>query len=289
MYQIGILQLTQHLDDALQGFKAGLTSKNIEAEFHYCNADGNIHELPKLAAKLAEKKVDLIFACSTPSALQAVKLEGSIPVVFTPVFDPVGAGLVKTMEAPGGKATGVSGMVKAQDKLSFLQELLPEAKNIGILYHSMDTNALVEVKNLMEHHENPLYLIPIPVQNPEELSNLPDLLAENVDALFLPIGKIIEENFASIIYYTDSISLPVIASHAPNVSAGAIGALVANHYQLGVDCAEKASQILSGTAPSSIPVDVVKQPEVLLNEFAAQNLDIEFSEELRKKAKEIFE
>lgn len=289
MYQIGILQFIQHLDDAVHGFKAGLASQNIEAEFHYVNADGNVQELPKLAEKLAEKQVDLIFACSTPAALQGIKLAGTIPVVFTPVFDPVGAGLAKTMEFPGGKATGVSGMVKVTAKLEFIGELLPTSKRIGVLYHSMDTNALIEVKLLAEHQNNPFELIFIPVQRPEELSNLPDLLAEHLDALFLPIGKIIEENFASIIYYADSISLPVVASHPPNVSAGALGALVANHYKLGEDCANKAAQILKGTTPGSIPIDIVKEPEILLNDFAAQNLGIEFSESLRVKAKEIFE
>ncbi len=63
MYSIGILQLTQNLDDAVHGFRTELTERGIHAEFHYLNADGNIEQLDKLANQLAEKKVDLIFAC----------------------------------------------------------------------------------------------------------------------------------------------------------------------------------------------------------------------------------
>jgi ABC-type uncharacterized transport system substrate-binding protein len=289
LYQIGILQFIQHLDDAVHGFKQGLADQNISARFHYVNADGNKEVLPKLAAELANKEVDLIFACSTPAALSAARLPGNIPVVFTPVFDPESAGLVKSMQRPAGKATGVSGMILATDKLSFLHRLLPAAKQIGVLFHTEDANALIEVKNLRKYRENLFELVDIPIEKPEELSNLPDMLPAGLDALFLPIGKAVEDNFASIVYYTDSIGLPVVASHAPNVPAGALAALVADHYRLGIDCAQKAGQILQGLAPGDIPVDIVRKPEILLNRFAAQNLGIELPADLCREAKEIFD
>jgi putative ABC transport system substrate-binding protein len=289
LYTIGILQLTQNLDDAVHGFKSELTERGIHAEFHYLNADGNIEQLSKLANQLAEKKVNLIFACSTPAAMAAVKLAQDIPVVFTPVFDPIGAKLVDSMAEPGGKATGVAGMVKAADKLGFINRLLPTAQKVGMLYHIEDTNAVVEVENFRKLINPALQFVEIPVQKSEDLSNLPDILPTDIDALFLPIGKVIEENFATIVYYTDSIEVPIIASHAPNVPDGALAGLVANHYQLGKECAIKAEQILKGAYPSQIPVDTVKVPEIWLNQFTAENLGICFSEDLKKEAAEIFE
>jgi putative ABC transport system substrate-binding protein len=289
LYTIGILQLTQNLDDAVHGFKSELTERGINAEFHYLNADGNIKQLSKLANQLAEKKVDLIFACSTPAATAAVKLTQDIPVIFTPVFDPVGANLVHSMAKPGGKATGVAGMVKAEDKLTFIKRLLPTAQKVGILYHMEDTNTIVEVENFRNLINPTLQFVEIPIQKSEELSNLPDILPTDIDALFLPIGRIIEENFATIVYYTDSIEVPIIASHAPNVPDGALAGLVANHHQLGKECAIKAEQILKGAHPNQIPVDTVKAPEIWLNQFTAENLGIFFSEDLKKEATEIFE
>jgi len=289
LYTIGILQLTQNLDDAVHGFKSELTERGIHAEFHYLNADGNIEQLSKLANQLAEKKVDLIFACSTPAATAAVKLTQNIPVVFTPVFDPIGANLVHSMAEPGGKATGVAGMVKAEDKLVFINRLLPTAKKVGILYHVEDTNAIVEVENFRKLINSKMHFVEIPIRKSEELSNLPDILPTDIDALFLPIGKIIEENFATIIYYTDTVEIPVIASHAPNISDGALGGLVANHAQLGRECAAKAVEILKGAQPKHIPVDTVKIPDILLNQFTAENLGITLPEDLREEAVEVFE
>lgn len=289
MYHIGILQLTQHLDDAVQGFKAALAAQNIAVSYEYRNADGNVEALPTLAADLAAQNVDLIFACSTPSAQAAMALPGSIPVVFTPVFDPVGSGLVADLAVPGGKATGVAGMVAADAKMSFMQRLLPQAQKIGMLFAATDPNAVLEMKHFRNLAAPFCELVEIPVATPEELSNLPDMLPADLDALFLPIGRIIEENFASIVYYTDSIMLPIIASHAPNVSAGALGALVANHAALGAECAAKALAILNGTPAGTIPVDIVKQPDILLNAFVADTLGLTLAADLTDEAKEIFE
>ncbi|CUH96894.1 hypothetical protein P22_3006 [Propionispora sp. 2/2-37] len=289
MFQIGILQLTQNLDDTVRGFKAGLEKLNISAKFYYQNADGNTAHLKQLAEKLCKVKLDLFFACSTPAAAAAIELPGNIPVIFTPVFDPVGAGLVATWEKPGGKATGVAGMVKADQKISFVKKLLPRAKKIGVLYHNSDNNALLEVSNFRKAATSIFHLELLPIERPEALSKLPEILPPDLDALFLPIGRIVEENFASIVYYTDAISLPIIASHPPNVSAGALAALVADHYQLGLACSTIAKDILAGKPAGMIPVESVTQPEILLNAFAAENMGIEIPACLLKKAKEIYE
>ena len=289
MFHIGILQLTQNLDDAVKGFKQGLHDAKIEATFHYMNADGNIDELPKLARALADLKVDLIFACSTPAAKAAKDITENIPVIFTPVFDPVSVNLVSSMEMPGGKVTGMSGMVNAAAKVDFIQALLPNIKHIAMLYHDKDENSCIESSNFKKAVENKIKLSNITIQCQEDLSLLEENLPLDIDALFLPIGKIIEENFATIVYYADSRSIPIIASHAPNVSAGALGALIANHTLLGKDCAKKACQILiDKQSPAEISVGITSSPEILLNAFVADNLDLELPSALIKKAKEIF-
>lgn len=288
MHRIGILQLTQHLDEAVQGFKTGLAQKNLDAEFVYYNADGNEEELPAFAAKLKEAQVEIIFACSTPAALAALSNAPGIPVIFTPVFDPVGSGLAESLERPGKLATGAAGRVCAAAKASFIQKLLPETRSVGCLYHSADPNSQSEVA-FFRQIALPFTWHEIPFAVPSDLSNLPDLLPQDLDALFIPIGRAAEENFASIIYYTDSIALPVIASHAPNVAAGALGALTANHFRLGLSCAEKAIAVLNGAAPGEIAITQADSPDIILNRFCAANLGIEICAELLNDAKEIID
>lgn len=289
MHRIGILQLTQHLDDAVQGFKAGFSACGPEVAFEYRCADGNAALLPGLAGELESLGVELIFACSTPAAKAAMALAADIPVVFTPVFDPVGSGLVATLDKPGGKVTGMAGMVPAPAKVAFIRQLLPAAKTIAVLYHSADPNSLLEAGHFSAAAEDQFQVLPLPVDRPQDLSLLGERLTASMDALFLPIGKIVEENFATVAYYADLAAIPVIASSGANVPAGALGALVADHYKLGLACAAQAARILAGADPGAIAVGSVDRPDILLNRFAAGNLDIEFSAALAAAAKEIFE
>lgn len=288
MHRIGILQLTQHLDEAVQGFKSGLSERNIDAEYIYYNADGNEQELGALAARLKTEAVEIIFACSTPAALAALANAPEIPVIFTPVFDPVGSGLATSLSNPGGLATGAAGRVCAEAKAAFIRRLLPQATSVGCLYHTSDANSLAEI-TAFRQSDLPFTWHEIPFAEPADLSTLPDLLPEGLDALFIPIGRAAEENFASIIYYTDSINLPVIASHAPNVAAGALGALTANHFRLGLACAAKAIAVFEGASPADLPIEQADEPDIILNSFCAENLGIEISDELRNEAKEIID
>lgn len=289
MFQIGILQLTQNLDDAVRGFKEGLAALRLSANFHYCNADGNEDNLPKLAQKLADQKVDLIFACSTPATKAAQALGEEIPVIFTPVFDPVQAQLVDSMENPGKNTTGMSGMVAAIAKVRFIHDLLPTAKKIGVLYHTKDCNTRIELENFRKAAVDSFTLQEIPLHEAEDISLLEEKLPPSLDALFLPIGKIVEDNFSSVLYYADAAAIPIIASHAPNVSMGALGALVANHRSLGKDCASKAKEILEEQKNAgTIPVGITSKPEILLNAFAAENLGLELPFAVKNIAKEIY-
>jgi putative ABC transport system substrate-binding protein len=275
LFHIGILQLTQNLDDAVRGFKQGLQNLGIQAKFTYLNADGKVDILPGLAQKLVDSSVDLIFACSTPSAKAAQMITGEIPILFTPVFDPVSVSLVDSMQHPGANITGMSGMVPAQDKITLIQELLPTAKKVGVLYHISDDNTLIETNNFCAAAANLLTIQKIAIQTAAEISLLEEKLPADMDALFLPIGRIVEENFSSIAYYADMMEIPIIASHGPNVVMGALGALVANHAALGLECAHQAKSILiDKKSIQDIPVGITKTPEILLNAFVADNLGI---------------
>ncbi len=289
MPTIGILQLTQHLDDAVRGFKAGLAARIPDASFVYRNADGSAALLPALARDLAGADVDLIFACSTPAAKAAVELDAPVPVVFTPVFDPVGAGLAASFARPGGRATGMAGMVPAAAKVAFMRKLLPAARTVGLLYDGNDANAVLEAANIRGAAAGVFSILDLAILRPDHLSAIDEKLIPPLDALFLPIGRAIEENFATIAYYAELAGVPIIASHPPNVTAGALGALCADHYKLGCACSGQAALILAGADPGCLPVGVAEDPDVFLSAAAARSLGLTLPAELAKIARDIYE
>ncbi len=289
MFHIGILQFTQNLDDAVRGFKKGIEASGTAARFAYVNADGNADALPSLAVRLQQENVDLIFACATPSALVAKEISGNIPVVFTPVFDPIGAGLVRDLDAPEGKVTGVCGMVRADLKRNFIEELLPNVNKLALLYHINDKNSVVEAENFYRTAKNRFDVKKIALESAADISLLSERLSADLEVLFLPIGRILEENFSSIAYYADALRLPIIASHAPNVAMGALGALTADHEAMGETCGQMAAQLLTGTKTvRELPVAFPARLDILLNQFAADTLGIALPAAVREKAAEIY-
>jgi putative ABC transport system substrate-binding protein len=97
------------LVDAMQGRLRELGySEGRDVAFEFRWAEGKLERLPQLATELADLKVDVITAFSTPAAIAAQKATRTIPIIFSAVGDPVGTGLVSNLARPGGNVTGLS-------------------------------------------------------------------------------------------------------------------------------------------------------------------------------------
>ena len=112
------------------GYREG---KNMA--FEYRSAEGHPERLPQLAMELVRGRPDVLIAGFGTLAAQAAKAATiTIPIVFTTVGDPVGAGLVGSLGRPGGNVTGLSGLTEIGGKhLQLLQELSPHMQVIAVL------------------------------------------------------------------------------------------------------------------------------------------------------------
>jgi len=117
------------------GYKEG---QDILLEIRW--AGGSNEPLVGLAVELVALKVDLLVAVSTPAALAAKRATSAIPIVFTAVGDPVGAGVVSSLARPGGNATGLSLLAHelSAKRLEILREIAPNATPVAMLWN--DTN-----------------------------------------------------------------------------------------------------------------------------------------------------
>src|SRR3954453_10720250 len=109
-FKVGITQFAPHpsLDAATEGFKKALKDKGIKVSFDEQNAQADMNNTQTIAKNFVGDKVDLIFANATNSATAALNATKDIPIVFTSVTDPVGAGLVKALDKPGKSITGTT-------------------------------------------------------------------------------------------------------------------------------------------------------------------------------------
>jgi putative ABC transport system substrate-binding protein len=144
IYRVGILQpgkppepLVEVLQERLKelGYREG---HNIAYEYRW--AEGKNDRLVELAKELVDVKVDVITALSTPAALAAKNVTKTIPIVFSGVGDPVGAGVVPSLSHPGGNVTGISTLATelSAKRLEILKEIVPNAAPVAMVWN--DTN-----------------------------------------------------------------------------------------------------------------------------------------------------
>jgi putative tryptophan/tyrosine transport system substrate-binding protein len=155
---IGVLSSFSETQSArpLAEFRRGLNDngftegKNVTIESRFAN--GQYDRLPNMAAELVHRPVDLIFAAAPPAALAAKAATTSLPIVFVVGFDPVTAGLVSSLNRPGGNITGMTlnSNPLAQKRLEVLLELVPKASVIAMLVNPVSPDSAPEVRAVQE-------------------------------------------------------------------------------------------------------------------------------------------
>src|SRR5690625_7624027 len=104
-------------------------------------AQGNTATAAQIARKFVGDGSDVIVSISTPSAQAVVAATKEIPIVYSGVTDPVAAQLVPTMEASGTNVTGVSDALSLEEQVDLILKIVPEAKNIGMVYNPGEANS----------------------------------------------------------------------------------------------------------------------------------------------------
>ena len=208
-YTVGILQLLQHvaLDQANKGFQdqlsvrmdaAGKTVSILDK-----NASNDANNNTTIAADFVSKNVDLIYTIATSSSQAAVAAaaDTDIPVLFNAVTDPVDAGLVASMEAPGGNVTGVSDINPVDKQIELIAELLGKKDiKIGLLYTSAETNSVFQINMAKSYCEKNGYsYVDKGIGDANDIQAAFDSLkAEGVDAIYIPTDNVLANGCANI-------------------------------------------------------------------------------------------
>lgn len=282
-YKIGILQLTQHpaLDKANEGFIAALDDAGISYTVDQQNASGDQPTCQTIAEKLVNDGNDLIYAIATPAAQAVAGMTKDIPVVISAVTDPAESGLVADNAAPGGNVTGASDLTPVADQISLLKQLIPDAKTVGVLYCSAESNSAIQAQMAKEACEaNGLEAVDFTVSSTNEIQTVVESMVGKVDAIYAPTDNTIANGMATVAMIANDNGLPVICGESGMVESGGLATYGIDYYQLGYMAGEMAVDILvNGTNPSDIPVGYLSADkcEFAVNEETAAKLGIDVS------------
>lgn len=274
-YKIGITQFAVHpsLDAATKGFKQALKDKGIHAKYDEQNAQADMNNTQSIAKNFVGNKVDLIFANATPSAISALNATKEIPIVFTSVTDPVGAGLVKSFDQPGKNITGTTdNHPDATGKtIGFITDEI-KASKIGIIYNSGEQNSVVQVKQVKDLAEKKgAKLVEVSVSTSAEVKQAAESLVGRVDAIYIPTDNTVVSALESVISVANSKKIPLFVGELDSMKKGAVAASGFNYYDIGYQSGVMAADILTGKKkPSEIPVELPKTLKLVINKQAAK-------------------
>lgn len=291
-YRIGAIQLADHasLDAAYQGMHDSLDDLLGEGNYavDFKNAQGDNATVEQIVAKFVSDDVDLIYAIATPAAQAAYnQTEGKdIPVVFNAVTDPVAAGLVDSMDKPGGHVSGVSDISPVEKQLKIVQEILPNVGEVGILYNVGEANSISQIATIEEVAAKiGLKLNVVGVSEQSEIPLAVGKLVGEVDALYNITDNMMVAASATLIDAADGAKIPVFASEDGAYDLGILATESLSYYEFGKAAAGIIKEILvDGKDVGTLEVVVSDATNLYVNEEVAKVLGIELPASVTDRA-----
>ncbi len=268
--KIGVLMFSEEARylEALKGIKEKLAEGGFgenNTAFIIENAKANKGRAAELVQQFAATKPDLIITLGTSATVPVSREIKDVPIVFSVVYDPVGAGIVKTWQSSGNNTTGVSSKVP----LSKLMECLGNfrhAKRLAVLYTAGEKNSESQLKELQETQKYyDFKIIPVRLTNIDDIRQLLPEVLRTADAVFITGSNLVDSGISLIMDMTVNAKVITITHLEDLVEKGALVGVCQNAYSMGRLAGEKAVSILKGAEPSSIPIETPKEYDVLLN------------------------
>ena len=298
VYRIGFLALTPGEDATLMkalvdrlrelGYREG---QNMI--FDYRSADGKPERLSQLAAELVQARPDVLVAGFGTLAAKAAKAATStIPIVFTTVGDPVGAGLVASLGQPGGNVTGLTDQAGdlGGKRMQLLQELVP-GKTIAVLMNP-DTPftrlALTSVKAAAEIGHTRLEVLQVRTEDqiPGQVAAATKLGATGLIVLEDPLTYSGRRQIAEL---AARFRLPAIYGYKEFVDAGGLMSYGTDRRQIYRRAAEYVDTILKGAKPAGLAVEQPTKFELVINLKTAKALGLTIPQSLLARADRVIE
>jgi putative ABC transport system substrate-binding protein len=290
---VAITQIVSHpsLDQFRKGIEDELKEQKIDCDIHFENAQGNIAIAMQIAQKFASQNPAVIVPISTPSAqtVYSAAKHQHIPVIFTAVSDPVAAKLTPSFDQAGNGITGVSDLSPIEDQVDLIREILPEAKNIGVVSNPGETNS-VALLDLFEKEAKMkgMVLIKAVATSSTNVAGAIQSLVGKVDAIYIPNDNMVISALEAILKIAKDNKAPVFCADPESVGRGCLAAVAHSQYGLGRQTGKMVAKVLKGTGIQALPMEKpLIKVDLSVNKDTAKALNISLPESVLKRLKSI--
>lgn len=271
--EIGITQIVEHpsLDDVRKGVIDALKEKGYDENkinINYKNAQGDFGTAQVIAQEFNNIS-DVIIAISTPSAQAAVNNIKNKPVFFSAVVNPENAGILRK------NVTGVSDKSPVKKQVELIEKLLPEAKNIGIVYNTSEQNSFYLTEEFTKAAKEKGYTVKVKgISNISEMASALDAILPTIDVLYTSIDNTVASTYPLIVEKSNKANKPIIGATKSFAEQGALAIDGISDYQVGYQTGEMVAKYLNGEKIENIPYEVVEKSEIHINKDVAEKFGI---------------
>ena len=286
--KIGITQIVDH--PALNAVRQGVIDVLAEAgyvegenvEYILGNAQGDFSVAMSIAQNFLAQGVDLVVSIATPTSQAAVQVfkDTSVPVVFSAVTDPVGAGL---MGYPN--VTGTSDMIDVASDLALLKELVPGLTKVGMVYNPGEANSAILTDMAKEAGGDlGLEIVVAAAENTAAVPLAAQSLIGRVQAIYVTTDNTVVSALESVVDVAKSQGIPLLVADPSSLERGALVCTGFDYYDHGRMTGELVLKILQGASPADLPVEYQKGTQVWLNLDMAGEIGFSFPQAIEEKA-----
>ena len=288
-YKVGIIQFVDDasLNQIALYIEKELTAKSEEGGNTYVfdgyvyNGQADSTTLNQITTQLIDDGVDVIVPIATPAAqiVQAATEDNQIPVVFSAVSDPVGAGLAESMDAPGANITGTSDALNTNAILDLMFVANPDIKKVGLLYSQSEDSSKKPIEDAKAYlDEKGIEYVEKTGTNNTEVTQAADaLIAAGVDAVFTPTDNTVMTAELAIYEKFIDAGIPHYCGADSFALNGAFCGYGVDYAKLGVETADMVIEVLQGADPATTPIKTFDNGIATVNTETAEALGIDYS------------
>lgn len=277
----------------LDVFKKGLAElgyaegRNIRIEYREAVLDA---EYDGVVAELIERKVDIVLAANVAATRAAARATRTIPIVMMAVFDPVGIGVVKSLERPETNVTGTT-MYAPQligERLRILKHLAPRLDKVAMTLNGQNPNNTAQFELLRsEAKVLGIAVEQLDIHKPEDVDAAFDkALAFGAQGLVNAVDTFINSRRFALAAAAAKHKLPFLFSDVEYVMAGGLMALGPGHYEGYYGAAKYVDRILRGASPADLPIAGPTEFTMSANRTSLKNLGLSLPPDLAARVNE---
>ena len=271
----------------LEIFKQGLTElgyvegRNIRIEYREAVLDG---EYRGVMTELVNQKVDVILAANVAATVAAAKATNVIPIVMMAVFDPVGIGVVRSLERPGTNVTGTTAYAPQLigQRLRILRRLVANLDKVAMFLNGNNINNAAQFELLRsEAGKLGIEVQPLDIRKPDDVDTaFEKALAFGARGLVNAVDTFINSRRFAVAAAAEKYKLPVVYSDDEYVLAGGLMALGPGHYEGYYNAAQYVDKILRGANSTDLPITGPTQFTISVNRSTLDKLGLSLPPDL---------